>query len=67
MKYSAEQLLDSVCEMTEIVCDKCGHKDEMPCDSFDAVNNWFEEGWRQTLHKCYCPECAKKYLKIAKK
>lgn len=65
IKYTAGNLLDSIDVSATIECTKCNNQDSLhACDEYDASPIFFERGWRATLHHTYCPDCAKKYLKI---
>jgi len=63
-KYKAEQLWGELVSEHTISCTKCRKTDNiMQCDEYDACESFFEDGWRKTNAHCYCPKCAKKYLK----
>ena len=62
------QLMDSVHLTAEICCSKCDKEDSSDCnDDLEAMQGFYEEGWRATERNTYCPKCAKKYLKAKKK
>lgn len=62
-KYEAIDLLDYTDTVTEITCTSCQTTDSSSSDEYDAIEHWFEEGWRATETRSYCPDCAKKRLK----
>lgn len=63
-KYSPEQLWD-VCEtITNICCTKCSETTTTWGDESNASDEFFDKGWRATPNNTYCPECAKKILKL---
>lgn len=45
-----------------IECTKCRAIDGTEND-YDAAEEFYDGGWRATENHCYCPKCAKKYLK----
>jgi Zn finger protein HypA/HybF involved in hydrogenase expression len=61
-------LYDSVETECTITCSKCGMQSDLyGIDDFDAVDIYFEEGWRATkTGNVYCPNCASKNLKPQK-
>lgn len=62
MGRNKDELTDYIQEIAEICCDKCNNSDA----SYNVGNSedtFFNRGWRATPNKCYCPDCAKKYLK----
>jgi hypothetical protein len=63
-KYTADQLAEYSITETTVTCTKCekivGDFEDDP-DLFAL--NIFKKGWRATNNHCYCPTCAKKYLK----
>ncbi len=63
-KYDAWQLADNVMIEATIECTKCREGDNVMCDEDQALEYFFGEGWRCTPNHCYCPKCAKKYLKL---
>ena len=58
------ELLDWTVTSTTIICSSCKATDEI---HDDYVDFFYQNGWRATISKCYCPDCAKKYLKPKKK
>ncbi len=61
------QLVDCVWCMSKIICDLCGKEDQMDnADMDEAIDFFFNEGWRSPKSKCYCPKCARKKLKKSK-
>ena len=64
-KYKPEDLFDEIMSTHEICCSNCKTTDTVVgCDDFDACQSFFNDGWRKTTEKCYCPKCAKKKLKL---
>ncbi len=64
-KHTSDQL-GSYCNeetTTEIACTKCEKDKTVWADEYEAVEEFFKLGWRATPLHCYCPKCAKKYLK----
>lgn len=57
------QLVDHIYETTQISCDKCEETSTVYCDGGDGMASFYRAGWRGTRNHCYCPKCAKKYLK----
>lgn len=55
-----EILNDFVMTITTIQCDKCS---EESVSEFDDTEGFYTNGWRATENTCYCPNCAKKYIK----
>lgn len=53
------ELLDFTTTVTEIKCDKCGHCDKSYIDEWEAVNVFFDNGWKIINKKCWCPVCIK--------
>jgi Zn finger protein HypA/HybF involved in hydrogenase expression len=66
-KYNSYQLEGYCMEETTIECTKCKKMSGVQCDASYAMDNFFKEGWRATDNHCYCPKCAKKYLKLKTK
>ena len=64
MKYSALDLYDEIQPLSEIVCTSCRKTDKACEDSDLACIIFFSRGWRKTAANIYCPECAKKKLKL---
>ena len=63
-KYTANQLYNCIMSEHTIDCNKCGKSDSlMMTDDWGACDKFFKDGWRVTPSYCYCPDCAKKYLK----
>lgn len=58
-----ELLLDFCIEETTVTCDKCGHSTSANSDAIGSSEWFYSRGWRGTSKHCYCPVCAKKYLK----
>jgi hypothetical protein len=69
MKYEPMDLYDSIETECTITCSNCGtQRSAMYVDSDEAVDVFFEEGWRATKSgNVYCPQCASKKLKSKKK
>lgn len=65
MKYEPMDLYDSIETECIITCSNCGtQRSAMYVDSDEAVDVFFEEGWRATKSgNVYCPQCASKKLK----
>ncbi len=63
IEYPEVQLFDFVCTETTITCDLCKKSETISEDGAEAVDVWYREGWRGRS-KCYCPNCAKKKLKL---
>lgn len=63
-KYKPEDLLDSCHEEVTISCSKCKNNDSThQLDIYEAIDEFFERGWRATSVNTYCPKCSKKHLK----
>lgn len=63
-KYNSEQLIGFCLQEVTIECAKCKKVDGEYQSSLDyAMPEFFSRGWRATEKHCYCPKCAKKYLK----
>lgn len=60
--YPETQLYDFIITESTIICDLCKKTDTIDTDSDEAIDYWYNEGWRGRK-KCYCPECAIKKLK----
>jgi len=58
---SSNKLSEWIREVAEIICSKCSTQDD--ADTYDPENTFYDYGWRATEKHCYCPDCAKKYLK----
>lgn len=59
------QVWDSVVTESTIGCTKCKKQGDICMDDgYEASDYFFGEGWRVTPNHCYCPKCAKKYLKL---
>ena len=66
VRYTDNQLEEFCLEEVSIECTKCKKVDgEYNSDLYFAAPNFFSKGWRATSQNCYCPECAKKYLKLS--
>lgn len=65
MKYKADDLYNYITTTHEIECINCDTTDAIgDCDEIDALEYFFNEGWRVTKGEMvYCPKCAKKKLK----
>ena len=64
MKNEPEQLLDAVDSTHDITCEICKQTKLLHgYDSFDAVEEFFNLGWRKPRERVYCPKCAKEKLK----
>ena len=50
-------------EHTEISCTRCNNFEISDFDYGMSIEEFIENGWRATNKHCYCPECAKKFLK----
>jgi len=59
----AYDLMAFTSNTTTIKCTKCQETRTEWLDEYDAVDYFFEKGWRATENHCYCPKCSKKYLK----
>ncbi len=59
----SEQLIGFACSETTIECSKCNYITGTQDDEDEAVKEFYKLGWRATDRNCYCPKCAKKYLK----
>lgn len=65
MNYEPMDLCDSIETECTITCSSCGKQSICFTDSDEAMDVFFEEGWRATKSgNVYCPECASKKLKI---
>ncbi len=62
-KYKPDDLDGYVFTTTDISCSKCSESDTTGGDEYEAMKYFFNKGWRATPNNCYCPKCAKKYLK----
>ena len=63
-KYSPEDLYESIISEQSIICDVCSEENSLyNIDDIDACEVFFEEGWRATPNRVYCPVCAKEKLK----
>jgi len=65
-KYLAADLGEDIMTTCDIQCSKpnCKESASLHCiDEYGAADVFFENGWRRTENYCYCPKCAKKYLK----
>ena len=57
-------LLESINIVAEISCSRCDKEDSMDCfDIEEAIEGYYNDGWRATDKHTYCKKCAKKYLK----
>ena len=61
-EYEADDLMDFICYEASIECSSC--KKSEGAWGENAENDFFHNGWRATKRNVYCPECAKKKLKI---
>lgn len=67
-KERREQLVglrDCIQIEASIECTKC-YKGTLVDDMF-GEEDAYKQGWRTTKNNCYCPLCAKKYLKSKNK
>jgi hypothetical protein len=51
---------------TSLDCFKCRTIQTIDGEPDDVLEIFDEKGWRATEKNCYCPKCAKKYLKKKK-
>ncbi len=64
--YTADELEGYCLDEVSIECTKCKDLNvEYNTDLYDALPVFFFNGWRATNQNCYCPKCAKKYLKLS--
>ena len=60
------KLYDYIECVTSLGCSNCNTIEEIFGVDADT-EPFYELGWRATEYNCYCPECAKKKLKIKDK
>lgn len=54
------ELMNHVLSIHKIECEKCHVTDEVGyCDEFDALDSFYEIGWRIVKEKCLCKKCQK--------
>jgi len=64
MKFKVEDFMGFTQTVNIIICTKCNlHYPVNEMDEWDAITHFIQKGWRATEKHCYCPKCAKKYLK----
>ena len=58
-------LWDNIESEHSIRCSKCNYIGKIInySDEWDAVDEFYNKGWRTGKTFVYCPSCAKKYLK----
>lgn len=61
-EYEAYDLEPFIEISADINCSNCKKSDS--CWQNPGEDYFFNEGWRATRDNCYCPECAKKKLKL---
>jgi Zn finger protein HypA/HybF involved in hydrogenase expression len=62
-----ELLSEAIVVSVEIQCTKCKRTEvNFQTDEFYFADELMEGGWRATKNNIYCPDCAKKYLKVKK-
>lgn len=62
-KYTSDQLYEWTITTTEINCSKCKKTNTLHLEQFQAMETFFEIGWRATPSNVYCPDCTNKHLK----
>lgn len=61
-RYESISKLDGYTNtITEVYCTKCKKIDSIGFDLCEALEYFYDEGWRGTVLNCYCPSCRKKY------
>lgn len=64
VEHSAQELEEYCYDSVDICCSKCNTNNTVgDMADYCAAKEFFKLGWRATLHNCYCPKCAKKYIK----
>lgn len=67
-KKELRNLAESTLVEVSIECDKCKKANGTQFTDEDYfAEELYSKGWRCPVSKVYCPDCAKKYLKLIKK
>lgn len=55
---SALNLIDFCTEMTTIKCSSCGKTESDNAGVMEAIDDFYDAGWRFRKGACYCPSCS---------
>jgi hypothetical protein len=54
------ELYDFITTKTTISCMRCEDSTTVEADEFDAVDSFYENGWRIVELQCLCKKCVEK-------
>jgi hypothetical protein len=64
VEHSAQELEEYCYDTIDICCSKCHISNSISgVNDCCAAEEFFKLGWRATLYNCYCPKCAKRYIR----
>lgn len=64
-RFSADRLMEWIDSITTVTCTKCRKQYTTGAvDQYSDSEYIFDKGWIATEANCYCPDCAKKFLKL---